>query len=49
MTFDPSKPVPEEFEARLTALLLGELPPDEAAALREAIGNIPSWRISTRA
>ncbi len=33
---------PEALEARLTALLLGELPPDEAAALRRALEQDPA-------
>jgi Mg-chelatase subunit ChlD/type II secretory pathway pseudopilin PulG len=37
---NPESPTPrEQLEARLTALLLGELPPDEAAALREIISK----------
>jgi Mg-chelatase subunit ChlD/anti-sigma factor RsiW len=37
---NPESPTPrEQLEARLTALLLGELSPDEAAALREIISN----------
>jgi Mg-chelatase subunit ChlD len=37
---NPESPTPrEELEARLTALLLGELSADEAAALREIIGR----------
>ncbi len=39
MTPEPSHR--EELEARLTALLLGELAPDEAASLREAIAHDP--------
>ena len=37
---NPDAPTPrEQLEARLTALLLGELPADEAAALRAEIGR----------
>ena len=39
---NPESPTPRELlEARLTALLLGELPPAEAAALREIIEKDP--------
>lgn len=37
MNFDPSSLTPDEFESRITALVLGELPPDEAEAVRHAI------------
>jgi Mg-chelatase subunit ChlD/type II secretory pathway pseudopilin PulG len=37
---NPESPTPrEQLEARLTALLLGELPPDESAALQEIIAK----------
>src|SRR5215813_11149140 len=40
MTEDPTNPR-HALEASLTALLLGELPPDQAAFLREAIARDP--------
>ena len=36
---NPDQPSREQIEARLTALLLGELPADEAALLRWAIAH----------
>src|SRR6266540_2228709 len=39
MNEDAPKPPREELETRLTALLLGELPAEEAAALREIIAK----------
>ena len=39
MNPDSPRPPREELEARLTALLLGELPDEEAAALRELIAK----------
>src|SRR5881296_3099839 len=41
VTPDTPKSPREELEARLTALLLGELSAEEAAALRQAIGQDP--------
>src|SRR5438876_341380 len=39
MNPDTPRPPREELEVRLTALLLGELPAEEAAALREIIAK----------
>lgn len=39
MNPDLPKTPREELEARITALLLGELPPEQAATLRQAIGQ----------
>ena len=41
MNPDIPKPPREELEVRLTALLLGELPAEEAAALRELVAKDP--------
>ena len=42
MNPDMPKPSREEVEVRLTALLLGEMSAEEAAALRELIAKDPS-------
>jgi secreted protein with Ig-like and vWFA domain len=41
MNLDPEKTPRDEMEIRITALLLGELAPEEAAALRQAISQNP--------
>ena len=38
---NPDKPSREQIEARITALLLGELPADEAELLRWTISQVP--------
>ena len=45
MNFEPQKDSPEELEANLTALLLGELPPQQAEALRQTIRQDENLRL----
>ena len=41
---NPDQPSREQIEARITALLLGELPADEAALLRYTIAQDPALK-----
>ena len=45
MNSDSQPVIPPEIEVRITALLLGELPEDEATALQEQLRRNPEWAL----
>ena len=45
MNSDSQPVIPPEIEVRITALLLGELPEDEATALQEQLRQNPEWAL----